>query len=164
MKEKFIAVVIAAIFSVALAGSAMAEDINAYMGTSPDNNAKIAKFIKDKTGITVNQTFQSCGEIEAKMKAEAPNFSADMIIGCLFAPGIPGQEERLVRSLMYPRPGRASRRYSWIRRATCTTSPLFPSSWSGTRTVWPRRVTRCRKAGRTCWIRNGRTRSSCLRR
>ncbi|MFZ4438670.1 MAG: ABC transporter substrate-binding protein [Syntrophales bacterium] len=82
MKGKFIAVVVAAIFSVVLAGSAIAEDINAYMGTSPDNNAKIAKFIKDKTGITVNQTFQSFGEIEARMKAEAPNFNADMAIGC----------------------------------------------------------------------------------
>jgi iron(III) transport system substrate-binding protein len=82
MKGKFIAVVVAAIFSVVLAGSAMAEDINAYMGTSPDNNAMIAKFIKEKTGITVNQTFQSFGEIEARMKAEAPNFNADMTIGC----------------------------------------------------------------------------------
>ena len=82
MKAKFITVVVAAIFSVVLAGSAIAEDINAYMGTSPDNNAKIAKFIKDKTGITVNQTFQSFGEIEARMKAEAPNFNADMVIGC----------------------------------------------------------------------------------
>ena len=82
MKRKFIAVVVAAIFSVVLAGSAIAEDINAYMGTSPDNNVKIAKFIKDKTGITVNQTFQSFGEIEARMKAEAPNFNADMTIGC----------------------------------------------------------------------------------
>jgi iron(III) transport system substrate-binding protein len=82
MKGKFIAVAVAAIFSVVLAGSAIAEDINAYMGTSPDNNAKIAKFIKDKTGITVNQTFQSFGEIEARMKAEAPNFNADMAIGC----------------------------------------------------------------------------------
>jgi iron(III) transport system substrate-binding protein len=82
MKGKFIAVVVAVIFSVALAGSAVAEEINAYMGTSPDNNAKIAKFIKDKTGITVNQTFQSFGEIEARIKAEAPNFNADMVIGC----------------------------------------------------------------------------------
>ena len=81
MKGKFIAVVVAAIFAVVFAGSAMAEDINAYMGTSPDNNVKIVNFIKDKIGITVNQTFQSCGEIEAKLKAEAPNFSADMIIG-----------------------------------------------------------------------------------
>ena len=82
MKRKPIAFVVAAIFSVVLAGSAMAEDINAYMGTSPDNNAKIVAFIKDKTGITVNQTFQSFGEIEARAKAEAPNFNADMIIGC----------------------------------------------------------------------------------
>jgi iron(III) transport system substrate-binding protein len=82
MNRKPIAIVLAAIFSLMFAGSALAEDINAYMGTSPDNNAKIAKFIKDKTGITVNQTFQSFGEIEARAKAEAPNFNADMIVGC----------------------------------------------------------------------------------
>jgi iron(III) transport system substrate-binding protein len=82
VKRKPIAFVVAAIFSLVLAASALAEDINAYMGTSPDNNAKIVKFIKDKTGITVNQTFQSFGEIEARAKAEAPNFNADMIIGC----------------------------------------------------------------------------------
>jgi len=82
MNRKSIAFIVAAIFSVALAGSALSEDINAYMGTSPDNNAKIVQFIKDKTGISVNQTFQSFGEIEARAKAEAPNFNADMIIGC----------------------------------------------------------------------------------
>ena len=82
MNRKPIAFIVAAIFSVVLAGSALAEDINAYMGTSPDNNAKIVQFIKDKTGISVNQTFQSFGEIEARAKAEAPNFNADMIIGC----------------------------------------------------------------------------------
>ena len=82
MKRKFVAVAVAAIFSVVLAGSAIAEEINAYMGTSPENNVKIVNFIKEKTGITVNQNFQSFGEIEAKVKAEAPNFNADMIIGC----------------------------------------------------------------------------------
>lgn len=82
MKGKFISVVVAAIFCVAFAGNVAAEEINAYMGTSPDNNAKIVQFIKAKTGITVNQTFQSFGEIEARVKAEAPNFNADMIIGC----------------------------------------------------------------------------------
>jgi iron(III) transport system substrate-binding protein len=82
MKRKFIAVVVAAIFSVALAGSAMAEDINAYMGLSPENNATVVKFIKEKTGIIVNQNFQSFGEIQAKVKAEAPNFNADIIVGC----------------------------------------------------------------------------------
>jgi len=81
MKEKLIAVVVALIFSVTLVGSAVAEDINAYMATSPENNAKIAKFIKDKTNITVNQTFQSNAEVDARMKAEAPNFNADMVIG-----------------------------------------------------------------------------------
>jgi iron(III) transport system substrate-binding protein len=65
-----------------LTGGAFAQEISAYMGTSPDNNAKIAAFIKEKTGITVKQSFQSFGEIEARVKAEAPNFNADMIIGC----------------------------------------------------------------------------------
>jgi iron(III) transport system substrate-binding protein len=82
MKAKCIVVVIAAIFSVAAAGTAFGQTLNAYMGTSPDNNAKIVQFIKEKTGITVNQTFQSFGEIEARVKAEAPNFNADLIIGC----------------------------------------------------------------------------------
>jgi iron(III) transport system substrate-binding protein len=82
MKSKLIAVAAIAMVTVVLAGRANAEDINAYMGTSPDNNAKIAQFIKEKTGITVNQTFQSFGEIEARVKAEAPNFNADMIVGC----------------------------------------------------------------------------------
>jgi len=82
MKAKFSAVVITAVFSVVLAGSAMAEDINAYMGLSPENNVKVVNFIKEKTGITVKQNFQSFGEIEAKVKAEAPNFNADMILGC----------------------------------------------------------------------------------
>jgi iron(III) transport system substrate-binding protein len=82
MKMKHIAVIVTAIFSCVFYGSAMAQEtINAYMGTSPDNNVKIVKFIKEKTGITVNQTFQSFGEIEARVKAEAPNFNADMIIG-----------------------------------------------------------------------------------
>ncbi|HYQ60170.1 MAG TPA: extracellular solute-binding protein [Desulfatiglandales bacterium] len=82
MNKTLVGFALAAIFSMVLAGSAPAQDINAYMGTSPDNNAKIAAFIKDKTGITVNQSFQSFGEIEARVKAEAPNFNADMIIGC----------------------------------------------------------------------------------
>ena len=82
MKGKFVAAVVAVIFSVFLGGSAMAEEVNAYMGLSPENNVKVVNFIKSKTGITVNQNFQSFGEIEAKVKAEAPNFNADMILGC----------------------------------------------------------------------------------
>ncbi|HEV8309873.1 MAG TPA: extracellular solute-binding protein [Methylomirabilota bacterium] len=82
MARKLIAVVGAAILTVALAGRAPAQEVAAYMGTSPENNVQIVNFIKDKTGITVKQTFQSFGEIEARVKAEAPNFNADMIIGC----------------------------------------------------------------------------------
>ncbi len=82
MKRKCILIAVAAICAVFFAGSAMAQTINAYMGTSPENNVKIVQFIKAKTGITVNQTFQSFGEIEARVKAEAPNFNADIIVGC----------------------------------------------------------------------------------
>jgi iron(III) transport system substrate-binding protein len=82
MKRKCIAIVVIAICAVFFSGSAMAQTINAYMGTSPENNVKIVQFIKSKTGITVNQTFQSFGEIEARVKAEAPNYNADIVIGC----------------------------------------------------------------------------------
>jgi iron(III) transport system substrate-binding protein len=82
MKSRLVAVVAAAALAVALAGSAAAQEITAYMGTSPENNVKIVNFIKEKTGITVKQTFQSFGEIEARVKAEAPNFNADMILAC----------------------------------------------------------------------------------
>lgn len=63
-------------------GDVSAEEIKAYMGTSPENNVKIVNFIKEKTGIQILQTFQSFGEIEARVKSEAPNFNADMIVGC----------------------------------------------------------------------------------
>jgi iron(III) transport system substrate-binding protein len=43
---------------------------------------KVVNFIKEKTGVQILQTFQSFGEIEAKVKSEAPNFNADMIGGC----------------------------------------------------------------------------------
>ena len=82
MTRRLIAPVAAAILAVALPLGAAAQEITAYMGTSPENNVKIVNFIKEKTGITVHQTFQSFGEIEARVKAEAPNFNADMIIGC----------------------------------------------------------------------------------
>jgi len=82
MKRKSILVVLAAIISIAFLSSGVyAAEIKAYMGTSPDNNVKIVDFIKEKTGITVHQTFQSFGEIEARVKAEATNFNADMCIG-----------------------------------------------------------------------------------
>ncbi|MBN2568551.1 MAG: extracellular solute-binding protein [Deltaproteobacteria bacterium] len=71
------------IFSVMLVGGSVfaADEITAYMGMSPDNNITVVKYIKKKTGIHINQTFQSFGEIEAKVKAEAPNFNADMCLG-----------------------------------------------------------------------------------
>jgi ABC-type glycerol-3-phosphate transport system substrate-binding protein len=162
MKNKFIAVVVTAIISVVFAGSAMAQEINAYMGTSPDNNAKIAKFIKDKTGITVNQTFQSMGEIEARVKAEAPNFNADMIIGCASSTGFLAKKSGWSDPYLSP---------AWKGvpdvfldpQAIGTTSPTFPSFWLATRTGWPRQVMPCPRAGRNSSIPNGKVRSSCPR-
>jgi iron(III) transport system substrate-binding protein len=59
----------------------LASSITAYMGLSPSGNEEVTKFIKEKLGVEVKQTFMSYGEIGAKMKAEAPRFSADMCIG-----------------------------------------------------------------------------------
>ena len=76
--------VAAIVFSVLflLSTISQAQTIKAYMGLSPENNVKVVNFVKEKTGIQILQTFQSFGEIEAKVKSEAPNFNADMIVGC----------------------------------------------------------------------------------
>jgi iron(III) transport system substrate-binding protein len=83
MRGKLGLTLVVAIISILfVTGDVSAEEIKAYMGTSPENNVKIVNFIKEKTGIQILQTFQSFGEIEARVKSEAPNFNADIIVGC----------------------------------------------------------------------------------
>jgi len=83
MKGKSIFTVVAAIVSVVfLVSYVSAQEVRVYMGLSPENNVKVVNFVKEKTGIQILQTFQSFGEIEAKVKSEAPNFNADMVTGC----------------------------------------------------------------------------------
>ncbi len=84
MKGKTIFMAATVLFSVLflLSGISQAQTVKAYMGLSPENNVKVVDFVKGKTGIQILQTFQSFGEIEAKVKSEAPNFNADMITGC----------------------------------------------------------------------------------
>ncbi len=60
----------------------LAESIRIYPAWAPDNNVAIAKFLKEKLGVTMKYTDISCGEIEAKLAAEAPNFGADIAMAC----------------------------------------------------------------------------------
>jgi len=56
----------------------LASSVNLYIAAaSPDIAADMAKYIKEKSGVEIRQQFLSCGELGAKMKAEAPRFSAD---------------------------------------------------------------------------------------
>jgi len=83
MERKLGLTILVSVFLAALmVGEVYAQTVKAYMGTSPENNVKIVNFVKEKTGIQILQTFQSFGEIEAKVKSEAPNFNADLIVGC----------------------------------------------------------------------------------
>ena len=75
-------VLISILFTAFMLSDVHAQQVKAYMGLSPENNVKVVEFVKAKTGIQILQTFQSFGEIEAKVKSEAPNFNADMITGC----------------------------------------------------------------------------------
>jgi len=59
---------------------AFAQTVSAYMCLSPESNAGVAKFILEKTGITLVQSFMSCGEVEAKVKAETPNYNVDVVV------------------------------------------------------------------------------------
>jgi len=58
----------------------LAKYIKAYMAITPENNIELCNFIKEELGVEVRQTYTSCGECEAKLIAEAPRFSADMVI------------------------------------------------------------------------------------
>ena len=81
-RKKFVFVFLVVVFSCfLLTHTVFAESLKAYMGISPDGNKKIANIIKEKTGIEIQQTMQSYGEIEARVKAEAPHFNADICIG-----------------------------------------------------------------------------------
>jgi len=83
MKGRLTLMVLISIFLAAfMLSDVHAQQVKAYMGLSPENNVKVVEFVKAKTGIQILQTFQSFGEIEAKVKSEAPNFNADMITGC----------------------------------------------------------------------------------
>lgn len=83
MKGKFVFAIMTAVLSVVfMVSSIHAQTVRVYMGLSPENNVKVVDFVKAKTGIQILQTFQSFGEIEAKVKSEAPNFNADMVTGC----------------------------------------------------------------------------------
>lgn len=54
------------------------EEITAYLATTPPIVEGFAKLVKEKTGIDIKHRFLSCGAINAKLRAEAPNFEADM--------------------------------------------------------------------------------------
>lgn len=92
-KQRIIIYVVAFIFifsSIALAGGTkevaeeekLASSIRAYAAFAPDNNVELSKFFKEKLGVEIKYIDISCGEIEAKLTAEAPNFSADIVWAC----------------------------------------------------------------------------------
>jgi len=52
--------------------------ITAYISTTAAIAEGFINLVKEKTGVEIKWRFLSCGEINAKLKAEAPNFNADM--------------------------------------------------------------------------------------
>jgi iron(III) transport system substrate-binding protein len=54
------------------------EEITAYLATTPPIVEGFAKLVKEKTGVDIKYRFLSCGAMNAKLRAEAPNFEADM--------------------------------------------------------------------------------------
>lgn len=58
--------------------ASLGAEITAYLATTPPIVEGFAKLLKEKTNIDMNWRFLSCGAINAKLRAEAPNFEADM--------------------------------------------------------------------------------------
>lgn len=54
--------------------------VTAYASTTLEIAEKVAKAIEEKTGVEVRFRYHSCGEINAKVKAEAPNFQSDVVL------------------------------------------------------------------------------------
>ena len=102
-KQIFTILTVTFLFLFVLSSSSDAQTIRAYMGMSPENNAMMVDHIKAKTGIQILQTFQSFGEIEAKVKSEAPNFNADMITGCGSPLAFMAKKEKWSISYISPR-------------------------------------------------------------
>jgi iron(III) transport system substrate-binding protein len=81
MKVKFIAIVV---MTMCLLGSFVSptrsggEEITAYLATTPPIVQGFVQLVKEKTNVDIKWRFLSCGAINAKLKAEAPNFEADM--------------------------------------------------------------------------------------
>jgi iron(III) transport system substrate-binding protein len=60
--------------------------INTYMGWGSEvNSSANEKFFLEQTGTRIQYLNQSMGEVEVRVKAEAPNFNADMVM-CVGAP------------------------------------------------------------------------------
>jgi iron(III) transport system substrate-binding protein len=95
MKSKLIFSVLAVVIGVAFAASAVyaADVINVYLGFSREVNEALVKKIKEKTGILTKGISLSWGEIGARVRMEAPRFSADMIWSVGAAEAIGGAQK-----------------------------------------------------------------------
>lgn len=58
----------------------LAKSILAYMTIGDDNNKVVIDFIKEKLGVEVKVSDLSCGEVYARLEAEAPRFATDMVM------------------------------------------------------------------------------------
>ena len=68
-------------FATFVCGAQAQPSLNTYMGWgSPTNAAANEKFFMEQTGIKIQYLNQSVGEVEVRVKAEAPNFNADMVM------------------------------------------------------------------------------------
>ncbi len=61
-------------------GEEIAPYITAYGSTTADIMERLAEVIKKEVGTELRFRYHSCGEIRAKLTAEAPNFQADMAL------------------------------------------------------------------------------------
>jgi len=53
--------------------------VTVYSATTPPIVEGVANLAEEKTGVEIRWHFLSCGEINAKLKAEAPRFTADVL-------------------------------------------------------------------------------------
>jgi len=112
-KQRFILFSVALLFllgSIALAGGTkeapeleavekeveeeeLASEVKVYMSATRENNELISRLIYEGLGVKVIQHFMSCGEVGARLRSEAPRFSADMAINLCAAEAFEAKRE-----------------------------------------------------------------------
>ena len=121
MKIRFISIILIGICLLSgfvFSGQIHGQEITAYLATTPPIVEGFAKLVKEKINVDIKWRFLSCGAINAKLKAEAPNFEADMGIFVCIPETFMAKKEKWLVSYDSPAWKKVPRKWGLMRPET----------------------------------------------